>query len=179
MIVHHSGKDKAKGARGHSLLRAATDTEIKIDKQKVSITKQRDMDASKPLRFCLREINLGKDSDGDLITSCVLVPNDASLEFEEAGLTPQQSDYYEILVEIIPSQGQEAPLRLDLPKGTKVVELSEWWKSIESAGIANKNKASFRTTRNTVKKAIRDQGLIGFDRQFVWLEGQCEDRQCP
>ena len=24
-VIHHSGKDKAKGARGHSLLRAATD----------------------------------------------------------------------------------------------------------------------------------------------------------
>jgi hypothetical protein len=28
--VHHSGKDQARGARGHSLLRAATDTEIEV-----------------------------------------------------------------------------------------------------------------------------------------------------
>jgi len=30
MIIHHSGKDKNKGARGHSSLRAAVDTEIEI-----------------------------------------------------------------------------------------------------------------------------------------------------
>ena len=28
MIIHHSGKDRGKGARGHSNLRAAVDTEI-------------------------------------------------------------------------------------------------------------------------------------------------------
>ena len=29
-VIHHSGKDRAKGARGHSLLRAATDTELEV-----------------------------------------------------------------------------------------------------------------------------------------------------
>jgi RecA-family ATPase len=36
MIVHHSGKNKAAGARGHSSLRAATDTEIEIDQRIVT-----------------------------------------------------------------------------------------------------------------------------------------------
>ena len=30
LIVHHSGKDLAKGARGHSSLRAATDVELEV-----------------------------------------------------------------------------------------------------------------------------------------------------
>jgi RecA-family ATPase len=30
MLVHHTGKDEARGARGHSSLRAATDTEIEV-----------------------------------------------------------------------------------------------------------------------------------------------------
>ncbi len=30
MLIHHSGKDDSKGARGHSLLKAAVDTEIEI-----------------------------------------------------------------------------------------------------------------------------------------------------
>ena len=30
MIIHHSGKDKSKGSRGHSSLRAAVDTEIEV-----------------------------------------------------------------------------------------------------------------------------------------------------
>ena len=30
LIVHHTGKDETRGARGHTSLRAATDTEIEI-----------------------------------------------------------------------------------------------------------------------------------------------------
>ena len=30
MLLHHTGKDKSQGARGHSLLRAAVDTEIEM-----------------------------------------------------------------------------------------------------------------------------------------------------
>ena len=44
MVVHHSGKNKAKGARGHSLLRAATDTEIEVDGGRIAVTKQRDIE---------------------------------------------------------------------------------------------------------------------------------------
>ena len=30
LVVHHCGKDAAKGARGHSSLRAATDVELEV-----------------------------------------------------------------------------------------------------------------------------------------------------
>lgn len=72
LVVHHSGKDRAKGARGHSSLRAATDTEIEIVERQVRVTKQRDMDAAPPTRFKLESIELGVDGDGDRITSCVV-----------------------------------------------------------------------------------------------------------
>jgi hypothetical protein len=70
--VHHSGKDAAKGARGHSLLRAATDTEIEVGDGKISVTKQREMEGGQKIGFRLKEVLLGTDPDGDLITSCVL-----------------------------------------------------------------------------------------------------------
>jgi RecA-family ATPase len=42
--VHHTGKDAARGARGHSLLRAATDTEIEVAGSIITVEKQRDME---------------------------------------------------------------------------------------------------------------------------------------
>jgi RecA-family ATPase len=42
--VHHTGKDAARGARGHSLLRAGTDTEAEVAQGTLSATKQRDME---------------------------------------------------------------------------------------------------------------------------------------
>ncbi|MDR4305655.1 AAA family ATPase [Chelatococcus sambhunathii] len=79
MVVHHSGKDRAKGARGHSLLRAATDTEIEVSEGKFRATKQRDLDRNVSFAFGLEPITLGVDSDGDPISSCtvrLLPPND-------------------------------------------------------------------------------------------------------
>jgi len=72
MVVHHSGKDRARGARGHSLLRAATDTEIEVADRQIAVTKQRDLDKSWSGGFDLEIVELGKDADGDPITSCVL-----------------------------------------------------------------------------------------------------------
>ncbi len=76
MLIHHSGKDAAKGARGHSSLRAAVDTEIVLTRdedgtRKARATKQRDYPAGGEVIFSLRVVELGADSDGDTVTSCV------------------------------------------------------------------------------------------------------------
>jgi len=72
LVVHHSGKDRAKGARGHSLLRAATDTEIEVADSNISVTKQRDLPKDWTSAFTLDVMTIGKDADGDDVTSCTL-----------------------------------------------------------------------------------------------------------
>jgi hypothetical protein len=78
IVIHHSGKDEAKGARGHSSLRAAADTEIEIFRpagQSVStvrVTKQRDLPIGEPMPFTLETVVLGTDRRGKEITSCVV-----------------------------------------------------------------------------------------------------------
>ena len=81
MLVHHSGKDVARGARGHSSLRAATDTEIEIQSDKgvrmAMVTKQRDNPGGETFAFTLEGVRLGTDQDGDEVTSCVVKAADA------------------------------------------------------------------------------------------------------
>ncbi|MBK67610.1 MAG: hypothetical protein CMP22_05730, partial [Rickettsiales bacterium] len=75
LVVHHSGKDKSKGGRGHSLLNGAVDTEIEISKKNdiilVSQTKQRDFEIGKQIKFILHPINFS--SGGKKKGSCVLI----------------------------------------------------------------------------------------------------------
>ena len=77
-IVHHCGKDQAKGARGHSSLRAAVDTEIEVFRPEnetvstVRVTKQRDLQVGELMPFSLKVIELGTDRRGKPITSCVV-----------------------------------------------------------------------------------------------------------
>lgn len=69
-VIHHTGKDTAKGARGHSLLRAATDTEIEIKAKVMTVTKQRDMDGDVAMGFRLIPTRVGFDAAGREVTSC-------------------------------------------------------------------------------------------------------------
>ena len=74
MLVHHSGKDKSRGARGSSALLGAIDTEIEVDGRRIKPTKQRDFELAEPLGFELRPVIVGRDQDFDDITSCVVLP---------------------------------------------------------------------------------------------------------
>lgn len=72
MVIHHTGKDRAKGARGHSLLRAATDTEIEVSEGSIEVTKQRELDKSWGSGFRLRSVAIGFDADGEPVSSPVV-----------------------------------------------------------------------------------------------------------
>lgn len=85
MLVHHTGKDTARGARGHSSLRAATDTEIEVsiddNARAAKVTKQRDNQGGETFPFALKAVTLGTDQDGDDITSCIVeAQNEAEYE---------------------------------------------------------------------------------------------------
>ena len=83
LFIHHSGKDTSKGARGHSSLRAAVDTEVEVTADDVArthtakITKQRDL-PSKGERIAARLVSvaLGVDQWGGSITACAVEPAD-------------------------------------------------------------------------------------------------------
>lgn len=90
LVVHHSGKDEANGARGSSSLRAATDTEIQVKSVKrgarylrtIETKKQRETESDVIIQFDLNVHQLGVDMYGTPITSCsVILEHDS--EFEE------------------------------------------------------------------------------------------------
>jgi hypothetical protein len=91
LAVHHTGKDAAKGARGHSLLRAATDTEIEVAEGRISVTKQRDLEKSWSADFELDVVTLGVDVDGDPVTSCTVRLLDAG-EAKVKDATPSEGE---------------------------------------------------------------------------------------
>lgn len=77
VLVHHSGKDSAKGARGWSGLRAAADAELEVVRMPVGrllrLSKQKDGDDSMEWGFELETVQIGIDEDLEPITSCVVI----------------------------------------------------------------------------------------------------------
>jgi hypothetical protein len=76
MLVHHSGKDTAKGARGWSGLKAAADAELEVTRgpqgRALRVTKQKDGEDGLAWGFGLEIVPIGTDSDGEIITSCIV-----------------------------------------------------------------------------------------------------------
>lgn len=86
LLVHHSGKDDGRGARGWSGIKAAVEVEMKITHPDASspvrfveVTKQKDGAAGIKLPFQLTQVFLGLDADGDTITSCIVEAADAPI----------------------------------------------------------------------------------------------------
>ena len=84
MIIHHNGKDAARGARGWSGIRAHIDTEIEVTEKEgtrsVSVTKQRELPSKgETIYFRLEVVEMGTSKFGGAATTCVAIPdNDAN-----------------------------------------------------------------------------------------------------
>lgn len=83
MIIHHNGKDAAKGARGWSGIRAHIDTEIEVSEKdgvrSVTVTKQRELPTKgETIYFKLEVIEMGTTKFGAPATTCVAIHDQES-----------------------------------------------------------------------------------------------------
>lgn len=84
MLVHHSGKDESKGARGWSGLKAAADAELEVQRtgegRGLQVTKMKDGVEGSFFGFALSPITIGIDEDGDAIESCIVTETTTTRE---------------------------------------------------------------------------------------------------
>jgi hypothetical protein len=78
LIIHHNGKDAARGARGWSGIRAHIDTEIEIKSDEnirtAEVTKQRELPSrGEEIYFKLNIVEMGIGKFGNTVTTCVAV----------------------------------------------------------------------------------------------------------
>ncbi|MEK7953926.1 helicase RepA family protein [Luteolibacter soli] len=110
-IVHHCGKDIARGARGHSSLRAAVDTEIEIFRPEgeristVRVTKQRDLERGEPMPFSLTIVTLGPSHRGKPITSCIVTHEDETMASSRKPGARKTTYTAEALLDYLPAAG--------------------------------------------------------------------------
>lgn len=94
VLIHHSGKDSSKGARGWSGVKGALDAELEVvreqtddkTRRKFIISKLKDEADKLEQDFKLSVIELGVDEDLDKITSCIIDfvdPDDTIVEIKE------------------------------------------------------------------------------------------------
>lgn len=80
MLVHHTGKDTARGARGWSGWLPASDCVIEVEdtdgRKTATVVKQKDGEKGQEYGFTLPTIQVGVDGDGEEVGSCYVVVDD-------------------------------------------------------------------------------------------------------
>jgi hypothetical protein len=103
VLVHHSGKDSAKGARGWSGIRAAVDAELEVvrsgEDRAVTVSKLKDGQDGAQFGFKLLTVPLGLDDDGDVVSSCVIEHTEGGVK-QKAKLSANEQAILEALPDV-------------------------------------------------------------------------------
>jgi hypothetical protein len=178
LAIHHSGKDDSRGARGHSLLRAAADTEIEVSRSEVTgiitatVAKQRDRAGGQSFVFTLQEVEIGHDEHDRPITSAVIVPADNA--FAEAApkkkLTPAATIALRALREAIDELGEKAPASNHIPPHASVVTLDVWRRYAYARGVSGSDKDRARQTAfQRASECLVAANLAALWERHAWL----------
>jgi len=175
LVVHHSGKDKARGARGHSSLRAATDTEIELSRDDASelrtakVTKQRDGDEGAEFHFKIIGVEIDVVDDGEPIRSAVA----EAVEHEGTSkprLTGQAKLAFEQLQRCIADNGTPAPASNHIPGSCQTVTCNLWRQYLKSAGVtACDTPEAERQAWKRAKDKLLEGKRIGIWNDHVWV----------
>ncbi|HAV8660533.1 TPA: AAA family ATPase [Escherichia coli] len=150
LVVHHSGKDETKGARGSSAFRAALDAEYRISRENSDVTalvaactKMKDAEEPKESAYDLKSVEVFTDTDGEEIVSMVVidVPRaPAELErIEEAGNKTENHAALWQCIRTRTAHGEPctiALLRDDMKKlGYEMKNFRRWLGKLEKDGV--------------------------------------------
>lgn len=149
MVVHHSGKEQSRGARGWSGIRAAVDTEIEVHEGMFTAMKQRDIDAIQPIPFRLKQIPIGRFRDKEVNSCVVEYMTPAQATFEAAKSAATQDDL-QVLIGLAEAQTNDGG------KCRDVFDIELTSKAIGAAlGVQKSDALSKR-----MAKLLRDDVLV-------------------
>jgi AAA domain len=179
VVVHHCGIVGTR-PRGHTSLAGADDVQIRIERDKdgaikATVEHAKDFEAGDVLASKLDRVELSTDSDGDPISSCVIVASEASAA--EPKLTKVQQLACDALKRTIKDEGVEVKAESEMAKkGVPIGRhacLAENWRQQfydlhDGKNQATKRQALFRATLD-----LEEAKLIGLAKnQYVWLPGK-------
>ncbi len=146
LTVHHPGHGEGQRSRGDSGIEASMDSVIRLDGAlgSLSSTKQRDS-IKGTLYYALRIVELGKDDDGDPVTTCVV--DHISDSETDPRLTTAQEEFIDALKELANEEGL-----------------------IKKSDVSKTGDMNNDTRRDMVRILLKKKYLM-VDSQGYWLGG--------
>ena len=162
LLVHHTGHQATERPRGSSAIRANIDFLVGVQRDEkemlatVSCQKQKDGDLFKDATFSLAVVGLGKDADGDDVTSLVARQLGTDDEVQQARQAEQQAGRggrNQILMGLVQNGMEERGLR------------KAFYEDLRAAGLTDGDalKKAYYRARDTAIKA----GLIELAEGYI------------
>lgn len=177
--IHHAGKDLSRGARGHSSLRAAVDTEIEIvaeeDGASVSrravVVKQRELPKGSIFDFALRVVELGTNARGKPVTSCI-VDNpggeaSAGAALSHRRLSKHQQRALEVLADLVAEAGRGG--FAGTPAGIPSIPEGWWRQRFYERAMPGEEQDTKKKAFGRAADALIASHLVGMSAGRVWV----------
>ena len=174
VIVHHSGVNTSR-PRGHTSLTGAADAQHAVhrdaaDNIVVTVEWMKDGPEGDTIVSRLEQVELGTDTDGEAITSCIVVPVEGEpvRPATSRKLSDRQRLALAALDECTVNIGEAAPASLQLPANIIVVPLTSWRDELRSRGVIDSDAKNPRADFKRVSESLQARSLIGVRGDVVW-----------
>jgi AAA domain len=172
-IVGHTGKDETRGSRGSNAHPADADLQVQIfggEIKSARVIKGNDQPEGELTAFKLESAELGRDEDGDPITTAILSDQvfKGQAQKQNRKLSDRQKLALEALNETICNVGKPAPGSWQLPSGIQVVGLEDWREELDRKGVIEPDAKNPRQDFRRLREALAARKLIGERDQLVW-----------
>ncbi len=175
VLVHHTGKDQSRGARGHSSLFAALDGAVSVDRtafglRSWSVAKSKDGEDGLKFSFKLKQHQLGKDADGDDITSCTVERDFTNVFLRPEPQGKDQKAAFRLIKTKLNSSPNKGKARCSHPD--PCITIDQAIASVADSLVTYESNKRKNRARKIVDDLIKgghfDSGLEG-DAGWLWL----------
>lgn len=166
LVVHHTGKDEGKGARGNSSLTGAIDAGYLVKRDATGSvtfepTEMKDAELPPPISFTLEGVKVWVGEDGNDVFGAHLVPGGAPASPTRGRKGKNQTRALAELGKLALEQEAEV-LRAGGTPGPVWVDLEEWRQACRKAGVD-------RRRWSDVLRSLEETGDVHVDGQHVRL----------
>lgn len=178
-LVGHTGKDETRGARGSNAHVGDVDLMVQISGDSIKVAtviKGNDRPEGILCQFKLEAYELGRDEDGDPITTSIVGTDYIATDAAGAGagyrakkisLPAIPKAALHALHECVADGACPAPTDVHVPAGSKGVTLTQWRDRLFKLSILNA-KGNPREQFRRIHVTLKDRAMIGIWEGFVW-----------
>jgi AAA domain len=185
-LVGHTGKDENRGARGSNAHVGDVDVMVQISGKTTKVAqviKGNDQPERAVARFKLEAFELGRDEDGEPITTAIVTTeltvaptSTSAADSDEKKLSLKQIPQTALcaLHECIADGAAPRPVDEHVPAAVTGVTMKVWRSRLEKLSIINA-KGNPREQFRRIHVTLKNAGLIGIWEDFVWPVTQCHN----